>query len=73
MRGVLDIELLTSVSGSRYLAFNVFNVRLDFDEGVATIEDELDPARSQTLSLEELRGTSRGVTTGLRASVLSPD
>jgi hypothetical protein len=55
VQGVLDRELESRVSGSRYFTFNVFNVRLDFDEGVATIEDELDPASSESLSLEELR------------------
>jgi hypothetical protein len=56
VRNLLDQELRSRSSGSRYLTFNVFNVNLDFDEGVATIEDELDPASSEVLSLDELRG-----------------
>jgi hypothetical protein len=55
VKGLLDIALSTSTSGTRYFEFNVFNVRLDFDAGVATIEDVLDPTRSESLSLVELR------------------
>ena len=55
VRGVLDRELSSRTSGSHYFTFNVFNVRLNFDHGLATIEDELDAGSSESLSLDELR------------------
>jgi len=36
-----------------YLTFNVFNVRLDPDAGFTTVEDELDPARTEAVDLSE--------------------
>lgn len=41
-------------SGERYLTFNRFNVRLNLDTGVAVIEDELDPALEQCVSIHDL-------------------
>ena len=55
VRRVLTTELSSRTTGSRYLTFNVFNVRLDFDVGVATFEDELDPATTKSLPLADLR------------------
>jgi hypothetical protein len=52
---VLDDELRSRTSGSRYFTFNVFNVRLDFDEQVATIEDELDAQSAESLPLDDFR------------------
>jgi hypothetical protein len=40
-------------SGHRYFTFNRFNVRLDLDAGVVTIEDELDPDVELALPLDE--------------------
>ena len=40
-------------SGERYFTFNRFNVRLDLDAGVATIEDELDPDIELALPVDE--------------------
>jgi hypothetical protein len=40
-RLLLDL-LRRKTSGVEYLTFNIFNVRLDFETRMATIEDELD-------------------------------
>jgi hypothetical protein len=50
--GVL-IEAAEGQSGERYFTFNRFNVRLDIDAGVATIEDELDPDIEFALPIDE--------------------
>jgi hypothetical protein len=42
-------------SGAEYLTFNVFNLRLDFDEGTATIEDELDASAEEDVAIDALR------------------
>ncbi len=42
-------------SGVEYLAFNVFNVRIDIDMQTALIEDELDPDAEEGLSLDAFR------------------
>ncbi len=48
-------ELLGVISqlevGQRYFTYNTFNVLLDADTQVATIEDELDIERSESVSL----------------------
>lgn len=36
------------------LTFNIFNVQLDPEAGLATVQDELDPERSEVISLAEL-------------------
>jgi hypothetical protein len=41
-------------AGVRYLTFNRFNVRLDVNAGIATIEDELDPDSETSLPLAVL-------------------
>ena len=41
------------------LSLNVTNVVLDFEADTATVDDELDPAVSVTVTLEELRRYSR--------------
>ncbi|GAA0638104.1 hypothetical protein GCM10009547_48120 [Sporichthya brevicatena] len=38
------------------LTFNVFNVRLDPQMGVVTVQDELDPNRCEALDLAEFAG-----------------
>jgi hypothetical protein len=43
-----------ATTGERYLTFNRFNVRLDLDAGVATIEDEIDPDTEISLPVAEL-------------------
>ena len=53
VRRVLADEIQTRSAGSRYFTFNVFNVRIDVDRSVVTIEDELDPAREESVPLEE--------------------
>jgi hypothetical protein len=40
-------------SGEKYLTFNRFNVRLDLDARIATIEDELDPDEEVSLPLSQ--------------------
>ncbi len=40
--------------GERYFSFNRFNVRLDLDSQIATIEDELDPESEFSLSVPDL-------------------
>jgi hypothetical protein len=49
VRTVLERELDTGRPA--YLTFNIFNVRLDPDAGTATVEDELDPDREETLPI----------------------
>jgi hypothetical protein len=41
-------------SGERYFTFNRFNVRLDLDAGIATVEDELNPEFEVDLPIDEL-------------------
>ena len=53
VRRVLADEIQARSTGSRYFTFNVFNVRIDVDRNVVTIEDELDPALEESVSLEE--------------------
>ncbi|MCP4655139.1 MAG: hypothetical protein GY856_06935 [bacterium] len=36
-----------------YFTFNIFNVRLDPEAAVATVEDVLDPDRTETVNLDE--------------------
>ncbi|NOY55275.1 MAG: hypothetical protein GXP34_04730 [Actinobacteria bacterium] len=49
MRDLL-LEAMGRSSGTEYFTFNVFNVLIDADRGVVTVEDELDPAASCTTS-----------------------
>ena len=42
VKNVLIREIASRSAGSRYLTFNAFNVLLDFDAGVITVDDELD-------------------------------
>jgi len=49
--GVLRREL--SARRHAELTFNIFNVLLDPDAGLATVQDELDPARSEVVDLAE--------------------
>ncbi len=48
---VLRHELSTGRSVE--LTFNVFNVRLDPQAGLAVVQDELDPERCETVDLTE--------------------
>lgn len=47
------IEVIARGTGDRYLTYNTFNVRLDFDHERVTIEDELDVHRQCVISLHE--------------------
>lgn len=49
--GVLRREL--SARRHAELTFNIFNVMLDPEAGLATVQDELDPDRSQVVELAE--------------------
>jgi len=53
VRRVLADEIRSRTAGSRYFTFNVFNVHIDVDRNVATIEDELDPASEESVPLED--------------------
>ncbi|MFL5931019.1 MAG: hypothetical protein ACJ75P_07170 [Gaiellaceae bacterium] len=53
VRRVLGDEIRSRTVGSRYFTFNVFNVPIDVNRNVVTIEDELDPALEESVSLEE--------------------
>lgn len=61
IKDVLRGELRSRLSGSRYFTFNVFNVRLDFDADTATVEDELNSAREEPVSLAEVSGAARSL------------
>ena len=56
VRSLLLEELAQPSGGAKYLTFNVFNVNLDFEAQLATVEDELDPDAVETLSLSDFRG-----------------
>jgi len=60
VKSMLGRELRSRQSGSRYFTFNVFNVRLDFNKRVATVEDELDPPSSESLSLDDFQKRLNG-------------
>lgn len=47
-------------SGVAYLTFNVLHVRLDFDRGLAIIEDELDPESEESTPLAEFLSKVEG-------------
>lgn len=51
----LLLEALERTSGTEYFTFNVFNVLIDADRGVVTVEDELDPSASCTTSRESFK------------------
>lgn len=57
-------ELLGAIdrlaTGQRYFTFNTFNVMLDADAQIATVEDELDIERSETAPLVEFVRRLRG-------------
>ena len=55
VKEVLRAELRSRLSGSRYFTFNVFNVRLDFDAETATVEDELESGREESVPLADFR------------------
>ncbi|HEY3553082.1 MAG TPA: hypothetical protein VGK66_05275 [Solirubrobacterales bacterium] len=38
-------------AGRRYFTYNTFNIQLDADTQLATVEDELDVERSETVGL----------------------
>lgn len=57
LRGTHERATILSVrdqghSGIQELTFNASNVLLDFDNGTATVDDELDPAISETVPLD---------------------
>jgi hypothetical protein len=53
VREVLLREL--DAERSAYLTFNIFNVRIDPELALVTIEDELDPDREESLGVAEFR------------------
>lgn len=53
VREVLLREL--DAGHAAYLTFNIFNVRIDPDLALVTIEDELDPDREESLEVAEFR------------------
>lgn len=55
VRSELVAALAELATGRRYFTYNAFNVLLDVDAEVVTVEDELDVTRSDTLPLEEFR------------------
>lgn len=52
--GVIRKEVASRRSGEAYLTFNRFNLRLDIDRGIATIEDDLDPDSELSLPIDDL-------------------
>ncbi len=73
VRAVVE-EAAVEEAGVRYLTFNVFNVAVDLDSGLVTVEDELDPSAECTVSLAAFleRGPGRlyrFLTSGLRRRV----
>ncbi len=44
-------EAAAREAGACYLTFNVFNVAIDLDSGLVTVEDELDASAECTVSL----------------------
>lgn len=59
-------ELLSAIDelavGQRYFTYNTFNVLLDAETQLATVEDELDVERAETVSLEAFAELLRGTT-----------
>lgn len=59
-------ELISAIdeldTGQRYFTYNTFNVLLDADSQVATVEDELDVDRSESVALEAFAELLRGPT-----------
>lgn len=59
-------ELLSAMdalaAGRRYFTYNTFNVLLDGQTQLATVEDELDVDRAETVSLETFAEMLRGGT-----------
>jgi hypothetical protein len=59
-------ELLGAIdeldTGQRYFTFNTFNVLLDADARLATVEDELDVERAESVALDAFAEVLRGPT-----------
>lgn len=59
-------ELLSAIdqlkTGQRYFTYNTFNVLLDADAQLATVEDELDVERAETVALDAFAELLRGPT-----------
>lgn len=64
--GFVRSELLSAIdqldTGQRYFTYNTFNVLLDADTQLATVEDELDVERSETVALGAFAELLRGAT-----------
>ncbi|WP_448629236.1 hypothetical protein [Cellulomonas soli] len=62
--GLVRSELLSAVdhlaAEQRYFTYNTFNVLLDGESQLATVEDELDVERAQTVSLRAFAELLRG-------------
>jgi hypothetical protein len=50
--------------GTRYFTFNIFNVLLDYDRGLATVEDELNAGRMCRIEIAEFEERLRAPTDG---------
>lgn len=48
------------VTGQRYFTYNTFNVLLDADTQLATVDDELDVEQSDTVALAAFAALLRG-------------
>ena len=55
VRSLLLAEMPRRSVGVKYLTFNVFNVNLDFEQQLVTVEDELDPDADETLPLSAFK------------------
>lgn len=47
-------------SGSEYFTFNAFNVNMNFDEKIVTVEDEFDADSEETIAIEEFLAALAG-------------
>lgn len=63
VRAVVE-EAVAEEVGARYLTFNVFNVAIDLDGGLVTVEDELDASAECTVSLASFLERVREGSTG---------
>lgn len=55
VRSLLLTEMGRPSGAAKYLTFNVFNVNLNFEQQLATVEDELDPESEETLPLSDFQ------------------
>jgi hypothetical protein len=60
VRELLLEEIRTRSEGRRRFTFNVFNVLLDVDSGMVTVEDVLEPDADQSVPLSEFHARLLG-------------